>query len=408
MPVLLLEALGLRRSGETPGATTRESFVSLHHINALTLTSAIVVASSPAILGAGGLPRRQEKEGCVIDLRSDTVTRPSDAMRAVMAKAPVGDMQYGDDPSLNALEARVAEVLGKEASIWLPSGTMANQVALRVLTRPGDDVLVGSEAHSVWHEAGGSAANAGVQFTEIGSGGVFTADDVRRHAKPRNQPVLPWPASTLVQFENTHNRHGGIVWDQAEVERACATARELGLATYLDGARLWNASVHTGITPAQLAAPFDLVMVAFSKGLGAPAGSMLAGPRELIGPAVRYRRMFGGAMRQVGMLAAACDFGLTHNLSRLAEDHANARLIAERLAACPRVAIQLDRVQTNIVVWELVGAGVGASELVALAREQNVLINALGANRLRLVTHLDVSRADCVSAANILAGLLDG
>src|SRR6185503_9784366 len=212
----------------------------------------------------------------MIDLRSDTVTRPSDAMRAVMAKAPVGDMQYGDDPSLNALEARVAEMLGKEASLWLPSGTMANQVALRVLTRPGDDVLVGSEAHSVWHEAGGSAANAGVQFIEIGRGGLFTADDVRRHAKPRNQPVLPWPATTLVQFENTHNRHGGIVWAQPEVERACSTARELGLATYLDGARLWNAAVQTGTTPAHLAAPFDLVMVAFSKGLGAPAGSMLA------------------------------------------------------------------------------------------------------------------------------------
>ena len=348
----------------------------------------------------------------MIDLRSDTVTRPTDAMRAVMAKAPVGDMQYGDDPSLNALEARVAEVLGKEASLWLPSGTMANQVALRVLTRPGDDVLVGSEAHSVWHEAGGSAANAGVQFTEIGSGGLFTADDVRRHAKARNQPVLPWPATTLVQIENTHNRHGGIVWSQPEVARVCATARELGLATYLDGARLWNASVQSGISPAQLAAPFDLVMVAFSKGLGAPAGSMLAGPRELINSAIRYRRMFGGAMRQVGMLAAACDYALTHNLARLAEDHANARMVAERLAACPGVRICLDGVQTNIVVWELggtsMGARVGASELVTQARTQSVLINALGANKLRLLTHLDVSRADCVRAAGVLAGLLGG
>ena len=344
----------------------------------------------------------------MIDLRSDTVTRPTEAMRAVMAAAPVGDMQYGDDPSLNALEARVATVLGKEASLWLPSGTMANQVALRVLTRPGDDVLVGSEAHSVWHEAGGSAANAGVQFTEIGSGGLFTADDVRCHAKARNQPVLPWPATTLVQIENTHNRHGGIVWAQAEVERVCAAARELGLATYLDGARLWNASVHSGIGPAQLAAPFDLVMVAFSKGLGAPAGSMLAGPRELINSAIRYRRMFGGAMRQVGMLAAACDFGLTHHFARLAEDHANARMIAERLVACPGVGIHLDRLHTNIVVWKLDGARVGAAELVAQARAQNVLINPLGANTLRLLTHLDVSRAECVRAADVLCGLLGG
>jgi threonine aldolase len=356
-----------------------------------------------AVIQSAGGRKRQ-----VIDLRSDTVTRPSDAMRAVMAKAPVGDMQYGDDPSLNALEARVADLLGKEASLWLPSGTMANQVALRVLTRPGDDVLVGSEAHSVWHEAGGSAANAGVQFTEIGSGGIFTADDVRRHAKSRNQPVLPFPVTTLVQIENTHNRHGGIVWAQAEVERVCATAREIGLATYLDGARLWNAAVQSGIGPSQLAAPFDLVMVAFSKGLGAPAGSMLAGPRALINSAIRYRRMFGGAMRQIGMLAAACDYGLTHNLARLAEDHANARMVAQRLAACPGVRMHLERLHTNIVVWELEGARVGAAELVALARAQSVLINALGPSKLRLLTHLDVSSADCVRAADVLTALLGG
>lgn len=344
----------------------------------------------------------------MIDLRSDTVTRPTEAMRAVMAAAPVGDMQYGDDPSLNALEARVADVLGKEASLWLASGTMANQVALRVLTRPGDDVLVGSEAHSVWHEAGGSAANSGVQFTEIGSGGLFTADDVRRHAKARNQPVLPFPVTTLVQIENTHNRHGGIVWVQEEVERVCTTAREIGLATFLDGARLWNASVQSGLSPAQLAAPFDLAMVAFSKGLGAPAGSMLAGPRDLIQQAIRHRRMFGGAMRQVGMLAAACDYGLTHHFSRLSEDHAHARMIAERLAACRNVRIHLDRLHTNIVVWELEGARLSAAEVVAQARAQGVLINGLGANKLRLVTHLDVNRADCVRAADILAELLGG
>ena len=342
----------------------------------------------------------------MIDLRSDTVTRPTLAMREVMARAPVGDMQYGDDPSLNALEERVADMLGKEASLWLPSGTMANQVALRVLTRPGDDVLVGSEAHSVWHEAGGSAANAGVQFTEIGSGGLFTAADVRRHAKPRDQPVLPLPASTLVQIENTHNRHGGLVFPQADVEAVCATARELRLATYLDGARLWNASAQSGLSPTRLAAPFDLVMVAFSKGLGAPAGSMLAGPKDLINAAIRQRRMLGGAMRQVGMFAAACDFALTHNVARLACDHANAHLIAKRLAGCPGVRIALARTQTNIVVFELDGAHVAAAELVSGARAQGVLINALGPVKLRLVTHLDVSRADCERAADVLAALL--
>ena len=329
-------------------------------------------------------------------------------MRAVMATAPVGDMQYGDDPSLNALEARVAELLGKEASLWLPSGTMANQVALRVLTRPGDDVLVGSEAHLVWHEAGGSAANAGVQFTEIGSGGVFSADDVRRHAKPRNQPGLPLPVTTLLQIENTQNRHGGVVFAQDQVESVCAAARALGLATYLDGARLWNASVQSGLAPARLCAPFDLVMVAFSKGLGAPAGSMLAGPRALIDSAIRYRRMFGGAMRQIGMLAAVCDYALTHNLARLADDHANARMVAERLAACPGVKIRLEHLHTNIVVWELDGARLKPADLVALARAQGVLITALGAAKLRLVTHLDVSRADCARAGDVLAQLLGG
>jgi len=347
----------------------------------------------------------------VIDLRSDTVTRPTDAMRAVMARAPVGDMQYGDDPTLNALEARVAALLGKEAALWLPSGTMANQVALRVLTRPGDDVLVGTEAHSVWHEAGGSAANAGVQFTEIGSSGLFTAQDVRRHAKPRNQPVLPLPATTLVQIENTHNRHGGIVWPQSEIVAICDAARQIGLSRYLDGARLWNAAVQSGLSPATLAAPFDLLMVAFSKGLGAPAGSMLAGPRDLISAAIRHRRMLGGAMRQVGMFAAACDFGLTHHFDRLAEDHANARLIATRLAACPGVRIQMDNIQTNIVVFELAApeggnAAMDAVGLMAAARERGVLINALGATKVRLVTHLDVTTAQCREAAEVVAQLL--
>ncbi|MBL8376320.1 MAG: aminotransferase class I/II-fold pyridoxal phosphate-dependent enzyme [Burkholderiales bacterium] len=344
----------------------------------------------------------------MIDLRSDTVTRPTPAMRAAMAQAPVGDMQYGDDPTLNALEERVAALLGKEASLWLPSGTMANQVALRVLTRPGDDVLIASEAHSAWHETGGSAANAGVQCTEIPGEGLFTAADVRRMAKPQDSPVLPLPPTTLVQIENTHNRHGGRVFPPAQVEAICATARELRLATYLDGARLWNACAVTGQSHATACAPFDLVMVAFSKGLGAPAGSILAGPRDLISRAIRQRRMLGGAMRQVGMFAAACDHALTHHLARLPEDHANARRIAQRLAACPGVKIALDRVETNIVVFELESARVDAPGLVQGARARGVLINALGPTKLRLVTHLDVSGADCDRAAAVLVEILDG
>jgi threonine aldolase len=343
----------------------------------------------------------------MIDLRSDTVTRPTVAMRAIMAQAPVGDMQYGDDPSLNALELRVAELLGKEAALWLPSGTMANQVALRVLTRPGDDVLVGTEAHSVWHEAGGSAANAGVQFTEIGSKGLFTADDVRQHVKPRHSAVLPIPGTTLIQVENTHNRHGGLVWRQSDIEDIGIAAKVLGLAYYLDGARLWNASIATGLAPARIASPFDLVSVAFSKGLGAPAGSVLAGNRELIHAAIRHRRMLGGAMRQVGMFAAACDYGLTHHFHRLAEDHEHAQMIATRISQAPNVEMASSTVASNIVVFELRNTKLSAPILVERAKQKSVLINALGPGKVRLLTHLDVSRAQCIEAAEVIANLLE-
>ena len=201
-------------------------------------------------------------------------------MRAAMAAAPVGDDQFGEDPTTNALQARVAALLGKESALWMPSGTMTNQVALLVLTRPGDDVIVGRGSHAVWSEAGASAANAGVQFTEVGTGGSFTAEEFRAALKPRGHLILP--ATTVVEIENTHNRGGGIVFPQAEVERICAVAREHDVAAYLDGARLWNAAVASGRDLADLARPFDLVSVALSKGLGAPGGSLLAGPSALI------------------------------------------------------------------------------------------------------------------------------
>ena len=197
-----------------------------------------------------------------IDLRSDTVTRPTDGMRAAMAAAPVGDDQYGEDVTTNRLQARMAELLGKEAALWLPTGTMANQVALRTLTRPGDEVVASHQSHVAWHEVGGAAANAGVQIVEVGRAGVFTADELRAAAKPRNFPIFP--TTTLVTIENTHNRAGGVVVPQATVLNLCAAARELGMATFLDGARLWNASAASGVALHELAAPFDLVSVAFS------------------------------------------------------------------------------------------------------------------------------------------------
>ena len=341
----------------------------------------------------------------VIDLRSDTVTLPSAAMRSAMAVAPVGNDEYGEDPTMNRLQERAAALLGKEAAIWLPSGTMANQVALRVLTRPGDDVIVSRESHTGWHETGGAAANSGVQLTEIGAGGVFTRDEFLAARRPGGHPM--YPPTTLVEVENTHNRAGGIVFPQAEAERVCAAAREHGVATYLDGARLWNASVASGRPLAELARPFDLVGVAFSKGLGAPAGSILAGARDVVHRAVRYRRMFGGTMRQIGILGAACLYALDHNIERLAEDHANARRIAERLAVSPRIILDLALVQTNIVVFRLADDAPDAPALVARARERGVLIFGIGSRVIRVVTHLDVSRKQCDEGAEILAAIAE-
>jgi threonine aldolase len=339
-----------------------------------------------------------------IDLRSDTVTRPTAAMRAAIAAAPVGDDQYGEDTLTSELQARCAALLGKEAAVWLPSGTMANQVALRVLTRPGDEVITGREAHAGWHETGGAAANAGVQIVEVGQGGLYTAADFEAAIKPRGLPVFP--PTTLVQVENTHNRGGGRVWAQDEVNRICASAHARGIATFLDGARIWNAAIASGRPEADLAAPFDLVAVAFSKGLGAPGGSLLAGSRELIASANRHRRMLGGAMRQTGFYAAAALFGLDHHRARLADDHAHARTLAQALAGCASVRLDLSTVQTNIVVFHLAEAAIDAATLVARARERGVLLNAFAARTVRAVTHLDVSAAQAAHAAAVLAGLL--
>lgn len=340
----------------------------------------------------------------IIDLRSDTVTRPTAGMRAAIAAAPVGDDQFGEDPSVNALQEQVADLLGKEAALWLPTGTMANQVALRTLTRPGDDVVVSRESHVVWHETGGGAANAGVQFTEIGERGRFSAAQLIAACKPRQH--LLYPPTTLVAVENTHNRAGGIVVPQTEAEAIGAAARTHGVTSLLDGARLWNAAIASGRTPATLAAPFDVAWVALSKGLGAPAGSVLAGPRDVMRDAIRYRRMAGGAMRQVGVLAAAGSYAIAHHLARLSEDHDNARLFAAELASCARVALDLATVQTNIVVFELRAEAPDAPTVVARAREVGVLLIAFGPRTLRVVTHLDVTRAQCQQAADLLVALV--
>ena len=340
-----------------------------------------------------------------IDLRSDTVTRPSAGMRQAMAAAEVGDDQYGEDPSVNRLQEHIAEMLGKAAALFVPSGTMANQIGLKLLTRPGDEVVLGHEAHIVWHELGAGAANSGVQFTAVGRGGVFAAHDLRAAHKPAGHIVFP--PTTLVAIENTHNRGGGVVFPQSDAVAICVAARELGMARYLDGARLFNAAAACGRRLAELAAPFDLVSVALSKGLGCPVGSVLAGGAALITRAQRARRMFGGAMRQAGILAAAGLWALEHNLDRLAEDHVNARLLAERLSGLRGVEIDLGTVQTNIVIFRLAARAPDAATIVARSREAGVLVSAFADRTVRAVTHLNVSRDDCRRAADRLAGVVE-
>ncbi len=343
-----------------------------------------------------------------IDLRSDTVTMPGPVMRRAMADAEVGDDQYGEDPSVNRLQEEVATLLGTEASLFLPSGTMANQVALRTLTRPGDDVLVPTDSHIVMHETGAGAANSGVQFTPIGTAGRFTADDVAAAIKPPGHNV--YPPTTLLAAENTHNRAGGIVLDATLLDGALGVAREAGLMAYLDGARLLNAAIASGRPAAELARGFDLVSLSLSKGLGAPAGSMLAGSRDLIGRARRYRRMAGGAMRQAGILAAAGSYALAHHVDRLAEDHANASLLANDLLRGDDIELDLETVQTNIVVFRLVERrGVpDAAAFVERCRERGVLLNAFGPRVVRAVTHLDVDAEACRAAAKVMRSVADG
>jgi len=341
-----------------------------------------------------------------IDLRSDTVTHPTPGVREAIATAPVGNDQFGEDPSVNLLQKRVAALLGKEAALWLPTGTMANQVALRALTRPGDEVIATRQCHAVWHETGGSAANAGVQITEIGQGGVFTAEELLAARKPRGH--LVYPPTTLLEIENTHNRAGGVIFSQEEAERICAAARQHEVTSYMDGARLWNVSVANGRSLTELAAPFDLVGVSLSKGLGAPSGSLLAGARPLIAHCIRHRRMLGGAMRQVGIFAAAGLYALDHHFERLAEDHTNARRLGERLAQSPAIDLDLATVQTNILVFHLRQGAPEAAAVVEEARQRGVLIFAFGPRTIRAVTHLDVSAAQREEAAGILAVIAEG
>jgi threonine aldolase len=332
----------------------------------------------------------------MIDLRSDTVTRPTPAMREAMARAEVGDDVLGEDPTARALEEEIARITGKEAALFVPSGTMGNQLAIATQTRPGDDVIVGEGAHPIFHEGGAGAALSGVQLTVTGRGGTYTPGEMEAALHPR---VHFAPRTSLVALENTHNRSGGRVWPAARARAVAERARALGLATHLDGARIWNASVATATDVATLCAPFDTVSVCFSKGLGAPVGSAFCATRPLVDEARRLRKRWGGGMRQVGVLAAAALHALAHHRARVAEDHANARALAEAMRRVSGVRVEGGGPETNIVHLDL---DVSAERVCALAREANVLVLAVGPRTLRAVTHLDVTREDVEAAAGRL------
>jgi threonine aldolase len=340
-----------------------------------------------------------------IDLYSDTKTKPTAAMRKAMAEAEVGDEQKFEDPTTNRLRERVCALLGTEDAVFLPSGTMCNQIALRVHCRPGEEVICDRTAHIVNSEGGGPAAHAGVMIHSLdGRAGIFDGtmvDEVVHDPTSRYSP-----RTRLVVIEQTANLGGGTVWPLATIQEVAAAARRHGLSLHMDGARLPNAWVQSNVTPAAFAAPFDSLWIDFSKGLGAPVGGMLAGSRDFIRDAWRFKQMMGGAMRQSGILAAAALHALDHHVDRLREDHDNARRLAEGLAAIPGIALDLARVQTNIVYFDVVKEGWTAAKLVAACKAEGVGMGAFGPRTIRVVTHLDVNRAAIDTAIGVVARML--
>lgn len=338
----------------------------------------------------------------VIDLRSDTVTKPTPAMREVMARAEVGDDVLGDDPTVKELEAATAELLGKEAALFTASGTMANQIAVRCHTEPGDEVLLEAGAHIYYYEGGGPAVLSGVMCRCLeGRRGIFTGAELEAALRPADQH---FPRSRLVCVENTHNRGGGKIWSVAQTQDVAATARKHNLALHLDGARLWNASVATGISEKEYAAAFDSVSVCFSKGLGAPVGSVLVGSQAFIDRARRIRKMLGGGMRQAGILAAGALFALRHQRARLAEDHANAKQLAAGLAKLPGLEVNPADVETNMVRCRVLA--LPAQKLVEQLRAHGVLVLTAGPDIIRAVPNLMVSAEDIEAVVKTVAGLL--
>ena len=337
----------------------------------------------------------------MIDLRSDTVTKPSSGMREAMMSAPVGDDVYSDDPTVNSLEERIAELLGAEAALFAPSGSLANQLAMRLLVKPGEEIICDSQAHVVRAELGAAAVFSGITSrTWQADRGLLRADDALNIVRPDGGPYLV--STTAIAVENTHNFGGGTIQPIEEIVKLRTQSRALGLAMHLDGARLWNAHVATGISLKDYGRNFDTVSVCLSKGLGAPVGSVLASSKERIASARIWRKRYGGGMRQVGILAAAGHYALDHNLARLADDHARAKKIAQACHAAVPSTIDPSHVDTNIVALNLTNTTLTAAALNDQLKAQGIAASALGPKFLRLVTHLDITDADIEKVCQVL------
>ena len=336
-----------------------------------------------------------------IDLRSDTVTRPSDGMRAAMAQAPVGDDVYGDDPTVNSLEERVAALFGKEAGLFTPTGSLANQLAIRTLVKPGEELLVETRSHIVRAELGAAATFSGITTrTWPSADGLLRAEDPLAVAHENAGPYLV--STTAIAIENTHNFGGGTIQSIDEIAVLSRAAHARGIAMHLDGARIWNAHVASGVSLAEYGKHFDTISVCLSKGLGAPIGSVMLSDKSRVADARIWRKRYGAGMRQVGIIAAAGHYALDNNIKRLAEDHDRAKRLAHALHAINNSLVDPAKVQTNIVGLDLVGMGMTAAEFTTRCKDAGLWISALGPHYARLVTHLDFDDAQCDQSIEIL------
>jgi threonine aldolase len=351
------------------------------------------------------MKEKEHEDMRMIDLRSDTVTKPSKGMLEAMVRAEVGDDVFGEDPTVNLLQEKVASLLGKEAALFVPSGTMGNQICIKVHTQPGDEVIMEKGCHLFNYETGALAFLSNIQPHVIeGVRGIMNVEDIKKAIRPR---VYYMPRTALIAVENTHNRAGGTIYPLDVIQEIHQLAREEHIGLHLDGARLWNACVETGIAPAEYARYFDSVSVCLSKGLGAPVGSVIAGSVEFIERARKYRKIFGGGMRQAGVLAAAGIYALEHNRERLKDDHAKLRFLADEIATIPRLTIDREAVQTNILIIGVEKTGKQPAEVLAMLKAKGVLLTMGNWMSIRAVTHLDVSMEEVRLAANVFHELFD-